>query len=1098
MAESYSVQAQLSATDNGFTSAMNGATRSLSNFDSGTQSATRSITSIVAGLGAFKIVQGVFSTLSSSMDAAISRFDTMQRYPKVMSALGFSAEESSESVQRLADGIDGLPTTLDEVVGSAQRMTAITGNMDKSTDATIALNNAMLASGASTSDASRGLQQYVQMLSTGTVDLQSWKTLQETMPIGLQRTAEAMGFVGESAQRDLYTALKKGNVTFGEFQNQLIDLGTGTGELAELARVNSEGIATSFGNLQNAAAKGLASIIEAFDNMSKSITGKSIAKNLDGLKVIVNNTFKAVTKAIELATPVAKLFASALSVVFSAAKTLSPVLLGLAAAYGTFTIISKVNALFTAHKAIITAATQANATLTLAVSAKTAVTNAEAVATNISTVAEVGNTVAVKARTLIIGLLTGTLSASAVATAVMTTATGAFTAALTLLSGPVGWIVAGVGALTAAGIGLWKWLNKETDASKELNKEQDKLASSTKELSDSVTSASKGRAEAQQTIKSQSLAYQDLVDQIVELSEKENQSTADKKLLKDSVEQLNESVGGLNLMYDQEGKQLSMTAEQMKARIEAYAQQDTANQSQQDLVDILTEQHNVEAKLSETTALREEWNQKLEDGKVKAGEHKEALKGLEEQETALKTTLTELGTEQKNTQAIMEESNAAVAAAVDAGVMQQVISYQTLSEQQKSTVDGMKEKWNEYRDAATDMFDTLSDKQEMSVAQMTANLEENQRVISTWADNIANLATRGVDEGLLNKLRDAGPESAGYVAAMVNSSDEELQRLSETYGRGGQTATDSFKKAFNTEDNGINETINAMVMSAESSLMTSIQTADFKSLGSAIPEGAVQGVSEKASGLADATGEMAQEASDKMAEVNDSHSPSRVYEQHGKNMVDGSVKGVDGGKSKLATAVEGMATEAATKGQDIVTKFGEIATQIPEAFSSLQDDMYNVGMNAMSGLANGITSNSSGPISAAESIASQIASTINTALDIHSPSRVTMESGEYAAEGVEVGMLNRVKQLAASARKVAQTVADNIQSKNGYQFDMAIGSRSQYDLNYAGEGPALPPIYVVSDVMLDSDTLVGQTAPKLAKAFYKQQNKTNTARGRRG
>lgn len=1098
MAESYSVQAQLSATDNGFTSAMNGATRSLSNFDNGTQSATRSISSIVAGLGAFKIVQGIFSTLSSSMDAAISRFDTMQRYPKVMSALGFSAEESSESVQRLADGIDGLPTTLDEVVGSAQRMTAITGNMDKSTDATIALNNAMLASGASTSDASRGLQQYVQMLSTGSVDLQSWKTLQETMPIGLQKTAEAMGFVGETAQRDLYSALKDGKVTFGEFQNQLIDLGTGTGELAELARVNSEGIATSFGNLQNAAAKGLASIIEAFDNMSKAVTGKTIAKNLDGLKVIVNNTFKAVTKAIELATPVAKLFASALSVVFSAAKTLSPVLIGLAAAYGTLQIINTISGYIKAQQALIIAKNSATRLLTLATQASVAAEMAETGATQANTLAKFANAGALKLSTMLVGLFTGTLSASSVALAITTAATGALSKALAVLTGPIGWVVAGVGALTAVGIGLWKWLNKETEASVELNKEQDKLSNSTKELSDSVTSASKGRAEAQQTIKSQSLAYQDLVDQIVELSAKEHQSSADKKLLKESVEQLNESVGGLNLMYDEEGKQLSMTAEQMKARIEAYAQQDTANQAQQDLLDILTEQHNVEAKLSETTALREEWNQKLEDGKVKAGEHKEALKGLEEQETALKTTLTELGTEQKNTQAIMEESNAAVAAAVDAGVMQQVVSYNTLKDGQQAAVDGMKEKWNEYRDAATDMFDTLSDKQEMSVAQMTANLEENQRVISTWADNIATLASRGVDEGLLNKLRDAGPESAGYVAAMVSSSDEELQRLSETYGRGGQTATDSFKKAFNTEENGIGETINAMVMGAESSLMASIQAADFKSLGASISDGASLGVSENASGLADATGEMAQDASDKMAEVNDSHSPSRVYEQHGKNMVDGAVKGVDGGKTKLADSVEKMGTEAATKGQDIVTKFGEIATQIPEAFSGLQDDMYNVGMNAMSGLANGISSNSSGPISAAESIASQIASTINSALDIHSPSRVTMESGEFVTEGVEVGMLNRVKQLATSARKVAQTVADNIQSKNGYQFDMSIGNRSQYDLSYTGEGPAFPPIYVVSDVLLDSDTLVGQTAPKLAKAFYKEQNKTNMARGRRG
>ncbi|MFM2490855.1 hypothetical protein ABW365_26285 [Enterococcus avium] len=108
----------------------------------------------------------------------------------------------------------------------------------------------------------------------------------------------------------------------------------------------------------------------------------------------------------------------------------------------------------------------------------------------------------------------------------------------------------------------------------------------------------------------------------------------------------------------------------------------------------------------------------------------------------------------------------------------------------------MKSKWQEYQDAATNMFDTLSDKQEMSVGEMQKNLEENQRVISTWAENIANLASRGVDEGLLAKLRDAGPESAGYVAAMVSASDAELQNLSSTYAKGGETATSAFKTAW--------------------------------------------------------------------------------------------------------------------------------------------------------------------------------------------------------------------------------------------------------------------------------------------------------------
>src|SRR5690625_7690884 len=89
-------------------------------------------------------------------------------------------------------------------------------------DTTLTLNNAFLASGASTADAERGLQQYVQMLSKGEVDLQSWRTLQETMPYALRETAEAIGFTGESATNDFDDALKAGDITMSEFNDKLI------------------------------------------------------------------------------------------------------------------------------------------------------------------------------------------------------------------------------------------------------------------------------------------------------------------------------------------------------------------------------------------------------------------------------------------------------------------------------------------------------------------------------------------------------------------------------------------------------------------------------------------------------------------------------------------------------------------------------------------------------------------------------------------------------------------------------------------------------------------------------------------------------------
>jgi tape measure domain-containing protein len=245
------------------------------------------------------VVIGAFNGIRNSVDGAISRFDTLQTFPNVMQMMGFSAEESEKAIQRLSDGIDGLPTALDEVASTTQRIATMTGDLDGAVETTLALNNAFLASGASTADASRGLEQYVQMLATGTVDLQSWRTLQETMPIALNKTAEAFGYTGRSAQNDLYEALKDGEITFEQFNDKLIELSNETGGFADLARESSTGIRTSWQNVKTAVVKGLADMIGSIDEALSSFGG--ISGVLDSLKNGVKSAFGWINSNIPIA-----------------------------------------------------------------------------------------------------------------------------------------------------------------------------------------------------------------------------------------------------------------------------------------------------------------------------------------------------------------------------------------------------------------------------------------------------------------------------------------------------------------------------------------------------------------------------------------------------------------------------------------------------------------------------------------------------------------------------------------------------------------------------------------------------------------------------
>ncbi|MFK4787510.1 tape measure protein [Lactococcus petauri] len=336
--ESYSVEAVLSAVDKNFTSTMNKADSSMGGLDKRSQNTNTSILDIAKGVGVFKLVDSAVGLVRNSLDAAINRFDTLNKYPVVMQALGYSASDVDKSMAKLNKGIDGLPTSLDEIVSNTQQLAISTGSLTKGTDTAIALNNAFLASGASTADASRGMQQYVQMLSKGTVDMQSWRSIQETMPVAMDKVAKSFKDQGVNSVSELYDALQSGKITFDDFNNRLIKLNGGVGGFADLAKKNSAGIKTSFSNVKTAVAKGLENVLSAIDNGMKSAGLGSIAENFDKLKIVVNQVFSAITKAIPPVISVIATFIKLIGNIINALKPFLPVLLPIITTWGAFMV----------------------------------------------------------------------------------------------------------------------------------------------------------------------------------------------------------------------------------------------------------------------------------------------------------------------------------------------------------------------------------------------------------------------------------------------------------------------------------------------------------------------------------------------------------------------------------------------------------------------------------------------------------------------------------------------------------------------------------------------------------------------------------------
>ena len=231
-----------------------------------------------------KGVSKVISSITSNLDSAINRVDVVNNFPKVMQSLGFSTDEAALSIKTISDRLDGLPSTLNGVVGDVQKLTATMGNLNNgmvnATSLGLALNDMFLAGGKGTEAASNAMEQYNQMLAQGKPDMQSWRSILNAAPGQLKQLAKTL--LGATAsQNDLYEALQKGNVTFDQMNEAIVRLdregGDGFDSFERQARSATGGVGTALENVQNRISKAIAKVIDVIgaDNIANAINGIS-------------------------------------------------------------------------------------------------------------------------------------------------------------------------------------------------------------------------------------------------------------------------------------------------------------------------------------------------------------------------------------------------------------------------------------------------------------------------------------------------------------------------------------------------------------------------------------------------------------------------------------------------------------------------------------------------------------------------------------------------------------------------------------------------------------------------------------------------------
>lgn len=836
------------------------------------------------GAVAFKAVSSAMNLVSQSMDKAIDRFDTLQRFPKVMKSLGHSSKDVAASTKLLSEGIEGLPTTLDTVVSTTQKLTSMTGNLKQSTKLTIALNNAFLASGASTEDASRGLQQYTQMLSAGKVDMQSWKTLQETMPYALQKTAESFGFAGASAQKDFYSALQDGKITFTDFSKRLIELNKGTNGFAEMAKKNSEGIKTSFGNIVNAVAKGIANVIAEFDKMSKAVTGKSIAQNLDSIKGAVNNTFNVIISVIRGATPVVKSLVSVLGFLKPVLDPLISVFAGVVSAVLLF----------------------------------------KGAMLGLSIIKGIGG---------LIGTLISSLVSLTSTSLIAQGATTGLAGALASLSS--GGVFLVVGAIA----GLVSWLTQESEEVKKAKAENEEFKRSIDDLHDSVSKGNESYKDRRNEIKATAEDNERLVRKIDELNAVENKTAAQKKELASAAEILNSRIDGLNIVYDKATGTINMTTDAIRKQIEISKQSAEAEAAQQRMVEIAKKRLEIEDKEAEVKKKHAQAIEEVDskethlgltwaENSLKAGMRKKIDEEAAEASKKLQDAKAQLGEQEQRLTGIIQNSLEAQAKATEDSAGRQILTLQTMDETQKKLVDDMKAQYEALRGEVQNAFQAIEQQTALSADQMTANLQKNIDAVDKWSQNLETLAKRGLDQGLIEQMRQAGPKMADQTQALVNASDEQLGALNTKWTEAGDKAKEGFLRGIRATGVELAPEVQAMVTAIGDEFRQALIDAGFDVKAREIPQKVGEGIEANKGAAAQAVNGMTESAKQAFNNLptEAKYSGSQVSGGYAQGITDnqGSVQGaVDGLKNASLGVLANLFGEGQAKGAELGAGVGD-------------------------------------------------------------------------------------------------------------------------------------------------------------------------------
>lgn len=601
-----------------------------------------------------------------------------------------------------------------------------------------------------------------------------------------------------------------------------------------------------------------------------------------------------------------------------------------------------------------------------------------------------------------------------------------FGAALT----PVGLLTTALAAGSAAVISYGDSCGEVSGKIQKIVDANSGLVESAKRTTDSVDNTISNYGNSLAEIEAKGQYAQTLADRIGKLATETGRSNEETEVMKDYITELNDLIPDLNLQYDEQTDSINMTVDAMKGYIsqsqamsEAEAEAEYQKQLIKEKNDLMVEQLRL---ASEYETMQEEqsgitngmndteydqfttipkWMLALSGGNADAKasydelseamienskqqeENKKAAEDVENQLEQLKEKRSEVSEATENaTQKTKENTEAEQANAAEA-------EGQRILQEEKAAA------LNQYADAVAlatsnivkSAYDQISifgeatnlygEELQEAKNKTIENMESQAESMKRWASDLETIANNGINQGILEKLANMGPQGAQLVSEFANMTAEEIEKANTAWDDAMRYATDGAISAGN---------ITGQIESAADDIYES-----WKISGNEAAQGLFDGMEQKSSTVKDLAVQMGENIKKGVNEPLKIKSPSKEMESTGKNVDRGLVNGMNDNKNLVRHTSEQV-------GSLVVTGIRKKASS-----SVLQ----NMGETASRSFAHGIKLGTNAVTKSVREMCEAAISQTRTSLDMHSPSKIFTGFGENSADSFGGGFRNKMRDV---------------------------------------------------------------------------------------